>query len=120
MVDRSLRVSRGADPPFWVKREGALTHMLGPVADEDAPPDTTPMDPVTLVVVLYTFRLVHAWLHNLPTDEIREDLIEAVADHSLWRPEYETDPRMVPGAGRTDAGPDGDGTAGPPRLKLVE
>lgn len=81
--------------------------------DTAGPP---PIDPVTLVLVLYTFRLVHAWIHELPTDEIRAALIAAASEHHLWRAEYDTDPRMVPGA-EPISGPDDDGR---PRLKLVE
>lgn len=96
-----------------------LTRMADDDQDEPEPPPP-PMDPVTLVLVLYTFRLVHAWMHNLPTEHIQADLIEAACDHHLWRDEYRTDPALVPGA---EPGPDDDGDDGAakrPRLTLVE
>jgi hypothetical protein len=88
---------------------------LGMEDDQDTA-GAPPIDPMTLVLVLYTFRLVHGWIHDLPTDEIRADLIAAASAHRLWRAEYETDSRMIPGAEPT-GGPD---DAGPRPLTLVE
>lgn len=72
---------------------------------------------MTVVVLVYTFRLVHAWMHGLPTDTIRADLMEAVSDHHLWREEYATDRNRIPGSEPVD---DDDVPPKRPRLKLVD